>query len=579
MRAVTSPPVHGNDGRVPRAVIVAVDDAPEDLGIVRRELVNRYGADYDVQVETSAESALRLLDDLRQRAVPVALVLASQWMVEMAGTTLLAHAHERHPTAGRGLLIRWGDRTVAEPILQAMALGEFDYYLPKPAASPDEAFHSVVESFLAGWARTQGRGYAPIVIVGDPASRRVHELRDLLTRNGLVHHVHSLTSPDGLRRLAKAEAPHAAGPVVFVLDQPPLIDPSNAAVAAALGVNTATLREGFDVVVIGAGPAGLGAGVTAASEGLRTLVIEGEALGGQAGTSSRIRNFVGFPTGVTGSELAIRAYEQAWLFGAAFHFMQPVTGLHVGHPRHTVVLSDGVEITTRAVVLASGVTYRRLGIPSLDTFIGSGVFYGATVSEAPAIKNRHVHVAGGGNSAGQAAVHLAKYASAVTILVRGAGVAQTMSQYLVTEIAAHPRIAVRTHTEIAGGAGDGHLESLDVRDTRTGTTETVASDALFVLIGAEPRTAWLPPEIERDEWGYIVTGTDLTDARRDPRRTLGGYSPMQYETSSPGIFAVGDVRHRSVKRVASAVGEGSTCISLVHAYLALASNADQPQPS
>jgi thioredoxin reductase (NADPH) len=573
---VTSTDLRGDEGTGPRPVIIAVDDAPEDVETLRRELLSRYSADYDVRVETSADRALRVLEELTHGSAPVALVLASQWMGEMAGTDLLARAHELHRTAGRGLLIRWGDRTVAEPILQAMALGEFDYYLPKPAGRPDEAFHSIVESFLAAWARMHGAGYAPVVIVGDPASPRVHELRDLLTRNGLVHHVHGLTSPEGRRLLSGTEVAHTSGPVAFVLDQPPIVDPSNAEMAAALGVNAAALSREFDVVVVGAGPAGLGAAVTAASEGLRTLVVEREALGGQAGTSSRIRNFVGFPTGVTGSELAIRAYEQAWLFGAAFHFMQPVTALRIGPRRHTFVLADTTEIATRAVVLATGATYRRLGIPSLDTLIGSGVFYGATVSEAPAMKDRDVCIAGGGNSAGQAAVHLAKYARAVTILVRGAGLAQTMSQYLITEISAHPRITVRTHAEIVGGHGHGRLVSLELSDTVTRTSETRSTDALFVLIGAEPLTTWLPEEIDRDEWGYIVTGTDLVDIEPEARRVSSGRSRTQYETSVPGIFAVGDVRHRSVKRVASAVGEGSTCISLVHDYLSVAPYADGP---
>ena len=555
---------------------MAIDEGPEDAAVLRRELVNRYGTDYDVRVETSGDTALRVLENLRQREVPVALVLASQWMTPMTGTELLALAHELHPTAGRGLLIRWGDRSAADPILHAMALGRFDYYVPKPAATPDEAFHSIVENFLVAWARMHGSGYAPVVIVGDPASRRVHELRDLLTRNGLIHHVHSPTSRTGLELLAEAMTPDGAGPAVFVLDQPPLIDPSNADVATALGVNNAALLEDFDVVVVGAGPAGLGVAVTAASEGLRTLVIEREALGGQAATSSRIRNFVGFPTGVTGSELAVRAYEQAWLFGAAFHLMQPVTALRIGTPWHAVVLSTGTQVRTRAVVLAVGVTYRRLGISSLDAFVGSGVFYGATVSEAPAMKDRDVYVAGGGNSAGQAAVHLAKYARAVTILVRGAGLAQTMSQYLITHIGAHPRITVRTHVEIVGGDGHGRLEAVDVRNTDTAAIERLQADALFILIGSEPHTAWLPDEIQRDEWGFIVTGTDLRDTASH-RRSSSARQPTPYETSVPGIFAVGDVRHRSIKRVASAVGEGSTCVSHIHDYLAVAPHRDDPR--
>lgn len=335
----------------------------------------------------------------------------------------------------------------------------------------------------------------------------------------------------------------------------------------ALGVNAEALGGEFDVVVVGAGPAGLAAAVYGASEGLRTLVVESEALGGQAATSSRIRNFLGFPSGVNGNELALRAYEQAWVFGASFHFMQPVTGLRpAGEDRcHVVTLADGQEVRGRALVLATGVAYRRLGLPALEALVGAGVHYGAAVAEAPAMAGRAVFVAGGGNSAGQAAVHLARYAASVTILVRGAGLAETMSQYLVTQIAAHPRISVRTHVEVAGGSGPGHLSELDLRDTAAnGATETVAADALFVLIGAEPRTGWLPVEIERDGWGYVVTGGGLGTPRGWPLDR----PPSPFETSVPGIYAVGDVRHRSQKRVASAVGEGSGVIAHVHDFLA-----------
>jgi thioredoxin reductase (NADPH) len=559
-----------------RAVVLAVDDRAEDLARLRRELETRYGADYDVLCEDSPAAALRTLHDLRARSVPVALVLASQWMDEMVGTDVLARVHELYPTAGRALLIAWGDRSSAEPILQAMSLGRFDYYVPKPATVPDEAFHSSVEGFLAGWARTQGRGFAPVVIVGEPSSRRIHELRDLLTRNGLAHRVHSPDSPQGGRLLASTGASAEAGPVVFVLDQPALSDPSNADLALALGVNAVVPREAVDVVVVGAGPAGLGAAVSAASEGLRTLVVEREALGGQAATSSRIRNFVGFPTGVTGNELAVRAYEQAWMFGAAFHFMQSAATLRPGHWRHGIVLSDGLEIASRTVVLATGVAYRRLGIPRLDALIGAGVFYGATVSEAPGMKGRTAFIAGAGNSAGQAAVHLAKYAAEVILLVRGDGLAQTMSSYLVTEINANPRIAVRTHVQVVDGTGRGRLDALVLENTSDGSVETVDADALFVLIGAQPHTDWLPGEIERDDWGYVVTGHDLLGGSASGRGWPLERPPLQYETSVPGVFAVGDVRHRSTKRVASAVGEGSTCIAHVHEYLA---GSERSQPS
>ena len=355
---------------------------------------------------------------------------------------------------------------------------------------------------------------------------------------------------------------------MFVLDRPPLIEPSNAELADAFGVNAAALDGEFDVVIVGAGPAGLGAAVYGASEGLRTLVLEREALGGQAGTSSLIRNFLGFPTGVSGSELAVRAYEQAWMFGACFHFMREAAELRIGRGRHEVVLADGTVVSARTVVLAMGVRYRRLGIAALEAMAGTGVFYGAAVSEAPAVEGQRVVIVGGGNSAGQAAVHLAKYARAVTILVRGSGLAESMSEYLVTQIAATPNIAVRAHQEVVG-AGDGErLRHLTVRDVRSGATSEEAADALFVLIGAQPYTEWLPSEIERDPWGYVVTGRDLSVDGGPPAGWPLSRPPMLLETSAPGVFAVGDVRHRSLKRVASAVGEGSTAITLVHAYLA-----------
>jgi thioredoxin reductase (NADPH) len=551
-----------------RATILAVDDGPEDLDVLRRELGKRYGVDYDVRCEASAAAALRALEDLARHQQPVALVLAHQWMSEMPGTELLGRVRDIHPTAKRGLLISWGDRAASEPILRAMALGGFDFYLPKPAAEPDEGFHSIVEGLLAEWSKDHNRGFAPVVIVGDQSSRRVHELRDVFTRNGLLHQTYEPESDAGAQRLAAAGLTADRGPVVFVLDAPPLVDPSNAEIVDVFGVNTANLAPEFDVIVVGAGPAGLGAAVYGASEGLATLVIEREALGGQASTSSRIRNFLGFPTGVSGRELATRAYEQAWLFGAAFHFMNPVVGLRRTGDRHVVVLSDGTELATRAVVLACGVSYRRLDTPNVERLIGSGVFYGAAVSEAPAVRARRVFVAGGGNSAGQAAIHLAKYADSVTVLVRGEGLAQTMSQYLVTEIGAHPRISVRTRVEVVDADGHGRLEHLTLLDRASGATEHVPADALFVLIGAEPHTDWLPAAVQRDQWGFIVTGADLLRDGALPAAWTLDRSPMLLETSVPGVFAVGDVRHRSIKRVASAVGEGSVCVSVIHEYLA-----------
>jgi thioredoxin reductase (NADPH) len=552
---------------VVRAVVLAVDDDPDALATLESELSKRYGDDYEVWCESSPARALRRLQDRKDDGGPVALVLASHWMADIPGTELLGRAHALHPTAKRGLLISWGDRSIAEPILQAMAVGQFDYYLPKPSAPPDEGFHSIVEGFLADWAKLHGRGFTPIVIVGDPTSSRLHELRDLLTRNGVLHRVHPPASPEGVGLLQRAGIPADGRLAVFVLDGPPLIDPSIADVADALGVNATALQDEFDVVVVGAGPAGLGAAVYGASEGLRTLVVEREALGGQAGTSSLIRNFLGFPTGVSGSELAVRAYEQAWLFGARFHFMHEVTTVHPGREQHRLVLSNGAEITTRTVVLATGASYRKLGIATLDAFIGTGVFYGAAVAEAPAVAGKRVFVAGGGNSAGQAALHLAKYADQVTLLVRGPHLAQSMSEYLITQITATPNIALRTNVEVVRADGDQLLRRLALQDTRTGEDEIHEADALFILIGAQPHTDWLPPQITTDDWGFVVTGHDLLDHGRPPENWPLERPPMLLETSVPGIFAVGDTRHRSVKRVASAVGEGSIAITLIHEYL------------
>jgi thioredoxin reductase (NADPH) len=308
--------------------------------------------------------------------------------------------------------------------------------------------------------------------------------------------------------------------------------------------------------------------VYGASEGLRTLVVEREALGGQAGTSSLIRNFLGFPTGVSGSELAIRAYEQAWLFGANFHFMHEVSVLHPGKERHRLELSSGAAITARTVVLATGAEYRRLGIATIDALIGAGVFYGAAVAEAPAVTGTRVFVAGGGNSAGQAALHLAKYASQVTLLVRGPRLAETMSEYLVTQINATRNIDIWTNIEVVGGGGTQRLQRLILRNTVSDQVETHDAGALFVLIGAQPHTSWLPTQIRTDDWGFVITGHDLLEHGNPPHSWPLERPPMLLETSVPGVFAVGDVRHRSVKRVASAVGEGSTAISLIHEYLA-----------
>jgi thioredoxin reductase (NADPH) len=345
-----------------------------------------------------------------------------------------------------------------------------------------------------------------------------------------------------------------------------LVDPTNADLAATLGAPTQPAGGGYDVTIVGAGPAGLAAAVYSASEGLRTLVIEPEALGGQAGTSSMIRNYLGFPRGLSGRELTSRAYEQAWLFGAQFAFTRRVTALQPEADGHRVTLDDGTQVQSRSVVIATGVSYRRLGIAPLDALTGSGVFYGAPVSEAPAMAGADVYLIGGANSAGQAAVHLAAYAKRVTLLLRGPALEEKMSDYLVREVRAAPNIEVRLNTRVVDGGGTRRLEHLTLHDDATGATETVPAGALFVLIGATPHTEWLAGILSRDRHGFILTGADLPVSA--PGDRTSHRSPLQLETSQPGVFAVGDVRHRSIKRVAAAVGEGSAAVQLVHQYLA-----------
>jgi thioredoxin reductase (NADPH) len=346
-----------------------------------------------------------------------------------------------------------------------------------------------------------------------------------------------------------------------------LENPSNPQLAESIGMRTSPGDGLYDVAVIGAGPAGLAAAVYGASEGLSTVVLEPEAIGGQAGTSSQIRNYLGFPTGVSGEDLALRAYTQAWNFGADYVYGHPATALRVQRAERVVRVASGDEVRSRAVVVATGVSYRRLGMPSLDALTGAGVFYGAATSEAKAMKDREVFVVGGANSARQAAIHLARYAATVTMLVRGQSLADSMSEYLVKEITSTPNIVVRRGAVVTGGGGTGRLESLTVLDQASGVTETVPAAAVFVLIGAEPRTQWLPDEVRRDRWGFVVTGTDLMAGGHPPDGWPLQRPPMLLESSLPGVFAVGDVCCGSVKRVASAVGEGSVAIRLIHDYL------------
>jgi len=548
-------------------VLLIVDDDPQPRAVVEGELRKRYGADYQVICVGSADDPFRLLAKLRDDRRGVSIVLASQSMSRMTGAELLARVGEFHTAAKRLLLVDWKYGPPPEPILQAIALGHIDAYAGRPATVPDEAFHLTVTELLEEWARSNLPRPEVMRVVGEEWSARSHEIRDLLSRNVVPFGFYPAAAGPGKVLLEQAGVTAATLPVVIMFDGRVLENPSNTQLAEAIGIRTSPGPGLYDVAVIGAGPAGLAAAVYGASEGLSTVVLEPEAIGGQAGTSSRIRNYLGFPTGVSGEDLAVRAYTQAWNFGADYVYGNPATGLRTQGPERVVTVAGGEEVRSRAVIIATGVSYRRLGIPSLDALTGAGVFYGAATSEAKAMKDRQVFVVGGANSAGQAAVHLARYAARVTMLVRGQSLADSMSEYLVKEITSTPNIAVRYNAIVTGGGGTGRLESLTLLDQASGATQTVPAAAVFVLIGAEPRTQWLPDGIRRDRWGFVVTGPDLI-ADGHP---LEGWPlqrpPMLLESSLPGVFAVGDVRCGSVKRVASAVGEGSVAIRLIHDYL------------
>ena len=552
-----------------RPVILAVDDDVDARAHLTREL-RRYEVDYRVIVTGTPVDAVEQLQSFAYEGAAVAIVFADQWMDGVTGSELLMRSRELHPRAKRGLLVdfgAWGDPPTAAAIRHAMAVGDIDYYVLKPWRDADELFHRTISEFLYEWSRIESDETREIVLVAPPYTRSGSELNNLLVRNGLPHVVVASNSPEGRALLGDAGLGDTLEPVVFLHDGRVLVDPSNQELAHAYGVSTdLDERRDYDVVIVGAGPAGLAAAVYAAAEGLDSLVIEREAIGGQAGTSSRIRNYLGFSRGVSGAELAQRAYQQAGVFGAGFLLMHEVAAVANDTDRHVVKVADGLEVTARTVILASGVTYTRLDVPEIEAFVGSGVFYGSSVGEAQACAGKHVFVVGGGNSAGQAALYLARHAGRVTILVRGASLAASMSQYLLDEIDAAAHVEVRYRTQVVGGGGRSRLDHIVLRDLDAGTDETVDAAALFLLIGAQPHTSWLPESIARDVAGFVLTGSDLV--REQPDAWTEERAPTAYETSVPGIYAVGDVRARSVKRVAGAVGEGSVVIQQVTQYLA-----------
>lgn len=547
---------------MPAPVLLAVDDHPVDLGNVERELRGRYAADYRVVCTHSPDDALATLTELAASGDEVALVLAAQELAGVAGTHLLASVRRLHPHAKLGLLLRWGTWAhgpTAEAVRDSMALGATDYYVLKPAPPPDELFHQTISSFLLDWSRDRRIAPHTIHVVGEAWSGRAYELRTALQSCAMPHAFCLADSAQG-RELMALAGPEAELPLLVLPDGRTMSNPTDREIAEADGSAIDIDRQVFDVVVIGAGPAGLCAAVYGASEGLSTLVIDAAGVGGQASSSAMIRNYLGFPRGISGGRLAEQAYEQAWVFRATFAFMTRVTALGRSDDRLILTLSDDRSITGRTVILATGATWRRLDVSALDAFRGAGVFYGGPVTEGPTMAGKHAYVLGGANSAGQAALHLARYARHVTLVTRAPSLDGAMSHYLVHQLRGTSNVTVRTNSEVVAGGGRGCLEHLTLRDRATGHQETAPADGLFVLIGARPHTDWLPDDIARDDDGFLLTGTDVPDVgARAPGRPV-----LSLETSMPGVFAAGDVRHGATRRVASAVGDGSIAIQQVH---------------
>ena len=550
-----------------RAALVVVTRDDEVRTTVSRELERRYARDYAVLACDQPEGALVELERLE---LPVAALLGGLGAHDPDGMDVLRGLHRRYPGAMAVAVVRWGDFDTARPIFEGLTMGQIDRWLTVPEVVGDEEFHRAVTEMLDEWTNRQGGGFEAVRMIGDRWSERAQHLRDTFSRNRIPLGFYDADSAEGRGLLAGLDLDSPRMPVLqlrFRPGRPVLEDPSDLDIADAFGlltpVDAATVH---DLVVVGSGPAGLGASVYAASEGLTTLVLEPEAVGGQAGTSSLIRNYPGFPTGISGNRLTFGAYQQAWAFGSTFHFMRSGQAITSEDGVHRLGLSDGTSVTGRTVLIATGASWRRIGVPELDALTGRGVFYGAAVSEAPAMRGRHVFVVGGGNSAGQAAVHLSRYADRVSLLIRRDSLTDTMSDYLVRELEALPNVGIRPRVQVVGGSGSDFLETVTLRDLDTGA-ETEEPAVLFVLIGSEPRTDWLDGVLARDRWGFLQTGAALLEDDVVPRWPLDR-PPALLETSTPGVFAAGDVRSGSVKRVASAVGEGALAVTLVHAHLA-----------
>jgi thioredoxin reductase (NADPH) len=544
-------------------VFFVVDEDKSTVDALVSDLERRFAADYRVVGEFSSPAALERLVALRDAGEQVAMIISRESMQAMSGSELLARSRSTHPDAKRILLVDYGDPQMLDCLAQGMASGDVEHYVTRPWRSRERFLYPVVGEALAEWTRRQPPGFQKIRIVGDRWHPYSYKIRDAMERNNVPYGFYDRDSPEGAELLGQLdEIPDH--PVVFAADGRILTDYTAADIAEAAGARIHPPRQAYDLVVVGAGPAGLSAAVYGASEGLSTLVLERLAMGGQAGTSARIRNFLGFPAGISGDELAQRMFQQARLIGAEFVWVNPAAALAVQGEEMAVTLADGEQVTTGAVVLATGVTYRRLRTPGVADLIGAGVFYGSAVAEAAGLKNQDIFIVGVGNSAGQAAIYFARSARSVTLLARSDTLANSMSDYLTKEIESTANVHVRLHTDVAAARGDYRLRTLVLRDRSTGQEEAVPAAGLFVMIGASPHTDWLPDSIARDQHGYVLTGRDVPacDSPGDNRPP-----PLPLETSLPGVFAAGDVRAGSVKRVASAVGEGAVAIPQIHQYL------------
>lgn len=548
-----------------KPVILSVDDDPEVLGAIDRDLRRHYGADYRIVKATSGAEALEAARTLKQRGNPVALLLADQRMPGMSGTEFLAEARKLHPDARKVLLTAYADTSAAIASINDVGL---DHYLLKPWDPPEQRLYPVLDDLLSDWTAHARLPFDGIRVAGARWSPRSYAVKEFLSRNNVPYGWVDVDRDPSMKELvASLTGDVNALPVVLFPDGSSLIAPSNRELADKVGMQTQASRPFYDVAIVGGGPAGLAAAVYGASEGLHTLLVEHDAPGGQAGTSSQIENYLGFPTGISGADLARRATAQAKRFGAELLDAQEVVAIRREDPYRVLVLADGAEVTCKAVVIATGVSVRMLEIPGIEALLGIGVYYGAAMTEAATYRDQDVCIVGGGNSAGQGALFFSRYARSVTILVRTASLAASMSQYLVDRIATAANITVRVRSEVVGVHGTGSLQEIDVRDVDTGDVERRPMAAMFIFIGAAPRTQMVAAMLERDDKGFLLTGPDLPRVGRSPRGWNLERDPYLLESNVPGVFAAGDVRSGSNKRVAAAVGEGSGAIGMVHRYL------------